>query len=110
MLGFEFPVFPIPKPFTCHRRQAFYTPLRTNEGVEEMSGDGELTQILTCDIEIQITGPTVAANNTQVADVLRVLATRIEKGGFDLGHHEVTDGLGKPAGFIYVDYSEGGER
>jgi hypothetical protein len=74
-----------------------------------MGRDGELKRILTCDIQIQITGPAVAVNNTQAADVLRALADRIEKGGFDVGHDVVTDRLGKPVGFIYVDYSDGGE-
>ncbi|MDP9590600.1 UNVERIFIED_ORG: hypothetical protein J2W19_003164 [Shinella zoogloeoides] len=74
-----------------------------------MGRDGELKRILTCDIQIQITGSSAAVNNTQAADVLRASADRIEKGGLDVGHHEVTDKEGNPVGFIYVDYSDGGE-
>lgn len=77
--------------------------------MEDMIGDGELTKYLTCDVELQITGPTVAVNNKWAADVLRALADRIERGGFDVGHHAVTNGDGNPVGFIYVDYSEGEE-
>lgn len=74
-----------------------------------MGSDGELAQYLAYDIQLQFTGPTVAVNNKWAADVLRALADRVEKGEFDDGHHEVTDRVGKPVGFIYVDYSEGGD-
>lgn len=74
-----------------------------------MSGDGEMTQYLTCDVELQITGPTVSVNNKWAADALRALADRVERGEFDDGHHQVTDRVGKPIGTIYVDYSEGEE-
>ena len=72
-----------------------------------MIGDGELTQYLACDVQLQLTGRTVAENNKWAADVLRALADRVERGDFHYGHHEVTDRVGKPVGFIYVDYSEG---
>lgn len=75
-----------------------------------MGSEGELAQYLACDVQLQFTGPTVVVNNKWAADVLRALADRVEKGEFDDGHHhEVTDRVGKPVGFIYVDYSEGEE-
>ncbi|MCD1266864.1 hypothetical protein B5M44_25560 [Shinella sumterensis] len=74
-----------------------------------MGSDGELTQYLACDVQLQFTGPTAAVNNRWAADVLRALADRFEIDELDEGHHEVTDRVGKPVGFIYVDYSEGEE-
>ena len=71
-----------------------------------MIGDGELTQLLTFDVEFRITGPTVAVNNKWAADALRALANRVEKGEFEDGHHQVKDRAGKPIGFVYLDYSE----
>jgi hypothetical protein len=72
-----------------------------------MDGDGEvLTPHLKCDIELEFTGPTVGTINKWAARALRMLADRIEKGGFEDGHHPVQDSVGKGIGTIYVDYWE----
>lgn len=72
-----------------------------------MDGESELRQYLTCDVELNIIGPTPALNNKGAADALRALADRVEKGEFDDGFHDVKDRGGNPIGSIYVDYSGG---
>jgi hypothetical protein len=69
--------------------------------------ESDFTQYLKCDVELNITGPTVAVNNKWAADTLRALADRVELGEFDDGFHEVKDSVGKTIGSIYVDYSQG---
>ena len=67
--------------------------------------DDDVTPHLQCDVELEFVGPNEATLNKWAAETLRKLAERIEKGEFDSGHHPVTDGVGKPVGTIYVDYS-----
>lgn len=66
--------------------------------------DDNLILHLTCDIELEFTGPNDATINKWAADTLRILADRIEKDEFEEGHHPVQDTIGKQVGTIYVDY------
>lgn len=70
-----------------------------------MDGDDESAPRLQCDIELEFTGPNPATLNKWAADVLRRLADRIERNGFEDGHHPVVDNVGKKVGSIYIDYS-----
>ncbi len=69
--------------------------------------DDNLTKYLQCDVELTLSGPSVAVLNKWAADTLRAVADRIEQGGFKDGHHEVKDRVGKPVGTAYFDYTEG---
>jgi len=68
-------------------------------------GDDDVTPQLHCDVELKLSGPNDATLNKWAADALRRLADRIEKGEFEDGEHPVTDGVGKPIGTVYLDYS-----
>ena len=67
--------------------------------------DDDVTPHLTCDIELELEGPSTAVLNKWCAEALRRLADRIEKDVFEDGHHPVKDSVGKQIGTIYVDYS-----
>lgn len=69
--------------------------------------DGELTQYLKCDIELNVAGPTGSVVQGWTAKALRSLADRLEADEFGDGFHDVKDGAGKKIGTIYLDFSEG---
>lgn len=66
--------------------------------------DDNITPRLTCDIELELSGPNAATVNKWCADALRKVADRIERDEFETGHHSVTDTIGKPIGTIYLDH------
>ena len=69
--------------------------------------DGELTQYLKCDVELELSGPTSKVVESWAAKALRSLADKLEKGEFEDGFHDVKDGAGKKIGTIYLDFIEG---
>lgn len=71
-----------------------------------MDDEEVLTPHLKCDVELELSGPTVSTLNKWASDALRALADRIERGEFSDGFSDVTDRVGKKIGTIYVDYSE----
>ena len=60
---------------------------------------------LKCDVELEFAGPNDATLNKWCADALRRLADSIEKDELEDGHHPLMDGVGKPIGTVYIDYS-----
>lgn len=70
-----------------------------------MNDNDELVTVLKCDVELNLTGPIPALVNKRAAAVLRSLADRLEKDGFEDGFHPVKDESGEEVGEIYVDYS-----
>ena len=67
----------------------------------------ELTQYIECDIELNVSGPSEKTVAVWTAKALRAIADRIEADGYEDGHHDVTDGSGRPIGTLYIDFSEG---
>lgn len=70
--------------------------------------DGEDTGIK-CDVEINFIGPSLKTVEKWTADALRRIADQLEKGEYEDGHHEVTDGSGRPIGSVYFDFYEQSE-
>ena len=101
-------LFPTAQPVLVINDRAFYTHRESTGGIE-MLGEEELTQYLTCEVELLFTGPTAAVNKKWAADAFRALADRVESGEFQHGNHELTDRVGKTIGSIYVDYSDDGD-
>lgn len=67
--------------------------------------DPEVSAGLTCHIEMEISGgktPREVANATATA--LRSMATKIENGQLDTGHHTIADVSGQQLGEIYLDF------
>lgn len=60
---------------------------------------------LKCDVDLNVHAPSMTTANKWIADALRRLADRIERGEFEDGFHPVTDGAGKQIGEVYFDYS-----
>lgn len=71
------------------------------------SGEQELAVRLRCDVESEFVGPSGPVLEKWAVDVLRAVADRMEKGGFEDGFTDVKGESGKLVGEIYVDYSEG---
>ena len=67
--------------------------------------DEDDTTILKCDVELNVTAPSVAVADKWVADALRRAAAMIESGKLEDGFTDVLDGAGKKVGQVYVDYS-----
>ncbi|QDY69806.1 hypothetical protein [Qingshengfaniella alkalisoli] len=59
---------------------------------------------LQVDIEIVAKGDSNKDVVPNVAATLRDLATKLENGKFDTGHHKVADGSGREIGTIYLDF------
>ena len=60
---------------------------------------------LKCDVEMEVSAPSIQTANKWTADALRRLADRVETGELNDGFEPVTDGAGKEIGQVYVDYS-----
>lgn len=67
--------------------------------------DEDDTTILKCDVELNVTAPSMAVADKWVAGALRRAAAMVESGNLEDGFHDVLDGTGKKVGQIYVDYS-----
>lgn len=67
----------------------------------------ELTQYIQCDIELNVSGPSDKTTVAWTASALRRIADKLERGEFEDGHHDVSDGSGRPIGSVYFDFSEG---
>lgn len=63
------------------------------------------TTILKCDVELNVTAPSMAVADKWVADARRRAAAMVESGKLEDGFHDVTDGTGKKIGEVYADYS-----
>ncbi|MEW2915301.1 hypothetical protein [Leisingera sp. JC11] len=67
----------------------------------------ELTQFIQCDIEIEGSGPTQKVVAGWVANALRGIAEKLERGEYEDGHHDLELRSGKKLGSVYFDFSEG---
>lgn len=65
-----------------------------------------LTAHITCDVELDTSGPNIKTVAKWTADALRKIADAIEADSYEDGHHEVTDGSGRPIGSVSFDFSE----
>ena len=70
-----------------------------------MDNDEALTPHLKCDVELELVGPNVPTLNKWAANALRALADRLDHDEFEDGFSDVTDGVGKKIGTIYIVYS-----
>lgn len=64
----------------------------------------ELTCRITCDVELNVSGPTDKTVTKWTADSLRKIADKLENDEFKAGEHEVTDSTGRPVGTVYLDF------
>lgn len=72
-----------------------------------MFEDGELTNYVQCDIELNVSGPSEKTAVAWTVQALRKIADRLENGDYVDGHHDVADNSGRPIGTVYFDFSEG---
>jgi|GEM_PF-6493121 len=82
-----------------------------SEWMDDYDPDPEVKNCLQCDIEIQDeSGDTYRNILARVAEGLREIATQIETGKLDDGHHVVRWANGEKLGEVYLDYYGTGPR
>lgn len=65
------------------------------------------TSYVQCDVELNVSAPTMKTAEKWAADALRRLADQLEAGKRKDGHYDVSDGSGRKIGVVYFDFSEG---
>ncbi|MCD9147795.1 hypothetical protein [Pseudophaeobacter flagellatus] len=67
----------------------------------------QLMQYIECNVELTCPGPSENVARGWTAAALRKIASKLERGEYQDGHHEVTGRIGKKIGEVYFDFSEG---
>lgn len=69
--------------------------------------DGELTQYIHCEIELNLAGPTEKVVHGWTVKALREIADKLERDEYVSDHHDVFGAGGRKIGNAYFDFSEG---
>ena len=72
-----------------------------------MSDEGELTNYVECDVELNVSAPSEKTAVAWTVQALRKIADRLEENGYEDGHHDVADNSDRPIGTVYFNFTEG---